>query len=205
MRSQTFFYEIQFPTTFILSFFSWDVYFWRQRFMCILAHILTHVMSTAMTSLCVAPCKSSPPVFLITLITNHSWITVKPHRVNNTTNMSNIHVVLKVRLHYPYFAILTLRGCYFKLKCYLWSMLRWSRSMRSMFRCVAVFYIITTMWTSYHRFVINFVFAILVCEEQFCNSGEVFSCAVIFILTNWVENQHDYAQLVLNWKEWYPN
>ncbi len=67
MRSRTFLYEIQFPTTFMLSFFSWDGYFWRQRFMCILAHILTQAMSTAMTSLYVTPCESGPPVFLITL------------------------------------------------------------------------------------------------------------------------------------------
>ncbi len=31
MRSRTFLYEIQFPTTFILSFFLWDAYF-RQHF-----------------------------------------------------------------------------------------------------------------------------------------------------------------------------
>ncbi len=78
MRSRTFLYEIQFPTTFILSFFSWDAYFWRQSFMCILAHILTQAMLTAMTSLYVAPCESSPPAFLITLaytdiaVTTHS-------------------------------------------------------------------------------------------------------------------------------------
>ncbi len=41
MRSGTFLYEFRFPTTFILSFFLWDAYFWRQRFVCILAHILT--------------------------------------------------------------------------------------------------------------------------------------------------------------------
>ncbi len=35
--------------------------------MCILAHILTAAMLTAMTSLYVAPCESGPPVFLITL------------------------------------------------------------------------------------------------------------------------------------------
>ncbi len=39
-------------------------------------------------------------------------------------------------------------------------------SMRSMFRCVVIFCVITTTRASYHRFVINFVFAILVCEKQ---------------------------------------
>ncbi len=70
MRSRTFLYEIEFLTTFILDFFSWDAYFWRQRFMCILAHILTQAMLTTMTSLYVAPCEKSPNVFLITLLVN---------------------------------------------------------------------------------------------------------------------------------------
>ncbi len=41
--------------------------------MCILAHILTEAMLTAMTSLYVAPCESGPPLFLITLI--WYWVT----------------------------------------------------------------------------------------------------------------------------------
>ncbi len=62
MRSRTFLYEIQFPTTFTLNFFSWDAYFWRQHFMCTLTRILTQAMLTAMTSQYIPPCKSSPPV-----------------------------------------------------------------------------------------------------------------------------------------------
>ncbi len=44
--------------------------------MCILAHMLTEAMLTAMTSLYVAPCESGPPVFLITLHTYTTWTSV---------------------------------------------------------------------------------------------------------------------------------
>ncbi len=62
MRSGTFFTRNSIPYNFHLK-----------RFMCILAHMLTEAMLTAMTSLHVDPCESGPPVFQITLVpTVHS-------------------------------------------------------------------------------------------------------------------------------------
>ncbi len=114
-RSRTFLDEIQFPTTFILSFSSWDAYFWRQYFTCILAHILTQAILTAMTSLYVAPCESSPLVFLITLQTKKDQKLIRREQLYKYDIFSlNILYFTNISLYFTqiYYLEMRTRGCY---------------------------------------------------------------------------------------------